>query len=1088
MLAFPFDIQQLGRIARRDLERAVRMFLDSVEPSPQRMLDALREAPPGDWSEDFLPFLEWCAEQSSGLIASTDELNAAISLLFERLEESPLLFSHRHYAPGDEISELVSRRLGARLQLLPSEGDRLVALEPFELVIGTHLGYLRPSLATIPVRRVLAAEQQAIAASWKLLQSLPEQPAAARHVLKVRFHKLLRTPNQDFQPLLQRMQRLTAPQRVQALERTLAFQLRQSFPPERRPNLSGLQEELAEHDIVLELTPLQKLVGLASWLLEHIQPDPEVASGKVQLTHAELSEYLSWEGRAAHLYRFRSSEGVRCLNSLLLLLAEGQEPPPGAQELLAELVELRETFLKRLKLRPLSLVAGLDPLLVLQARLRTPSEHLWADMPLQETLLRQWEQLRLELIAYSQRKLSWLEPSEPSGEQPPGSQTLEPLVRLEVGASEVREAEAMPFESSLPPPLPPSPGLPFDVTSFELPPSLPPRPRELSPPLHDTPPRVPRLASGPDRSSSDTRPSDPSFSLRERSEQTKPEPKKLQPNRPAPPLEEVPLLGPIMRTPKEKVPAPVPPPLFDDALGPVPASLKRADDELDDGLLEDDDEHNPDTVSVVVHLSELPTGVAVPTAEPAPSPIHPPTAVMPEHAEELEVDETAPPEEEEDGSERSVVVYLVSEDPEPVSRSTSRVPEAAPDLPFASGELPSWAPSHADASPAQPVVETEEAYDELVEAGEDSISEPALTSQSLMDPSADSVRAVADDEAPVGAALEVVSLEHALQAHGRLLGEHGGEHAQALEGEQAFLEASPSVFQAASANDSSLASLLEQRVAGSLVLEPGADDLPEPENVRGADVATSFNLPPAAQGEKLAGTLEQALYRGHAARPEHLDPMSEHSFDEFSGPAFDSAEIFHADHDGTRARTREAIRGPSPATLEQATGSGQDISPLPMPEADEDDEVQLADELPHPPAGTSPELELEADADGQAALPMPEDLEYDEEDIRGRALSLPLKGLNSNENQSEQAAQIQAELDSLMEALEHAEPLTELEERGRPRLRIVPRPEPARIIDPLEMLDQAEQLLDEEQNGRSLVPRPAIHPDEWETPREVEDE
>lgn len=1049
------------------------MFLESTEPSPQRMLNALREAPPADWSEDFLPFLEWCYEHTSALITTSDELNAAIALLFERLDDSPLLFSHRRFAPGDEISELVSRRLGARLQLLPSEGDRLVALEPFELVIGTHLGFLRPSQPSIPVRRVSAGEQNAIAAAWKLFLSLPDQPSPARHVLRVRFEKLLRTPNQDWSPLLQRLQRLTSAQRSTALERALAFQLRQSFPPERRPNFSGLQEDLAEHEILLEMSPLQKLVALASWLLEHIQPSPEVASGKVQLTLAELDEYLSWEGRAAHLYRFRSSEGVRCLNSLLVLLAEGQEQPASAQELLAELVELRETFLKRLKLRPLSLLSGLDPLVVLQARLKTPSEHLWTDVALLEVLLSQWEQLCQELKALAHGQLSWLEPSEPSEPAPSALWASEPLFATHEPASSSGVAEITPFESALPPPLPPSPGLPFDVTSFELPRTMPPRARELPPPPLAEP-------SQPVRAVPESKRPQPSTWEPARPEPVKPESKRFAPL--PPPLDEVPLLGPMVKSASNKKPTVLPPPLFDDALGPVPSALKGAEEELDDGLLEDDDAENPDTVSVVVHLSEMPAAPVAPRAAAAEPPqIRPPASVMPEEAEELEVDESPPlDDEEEDGSERSVVVYLVNEEPEALSRPAARGPEQAPELPFAAIEPPAWAPAPAHADLPESLVETEEAMDELVEAAEDSVSDPALASHTDLESEAEGPSLVADDEAVISTSLEVVSLEHALQAHGRLLGEHG--HELPPEGHRVEVPEVPTV------GAPSLASLLEQQLAGAILGEPGAEEAPLPENIRATDAEVALSHPLTAQGEKLAGTLEQALYQGVPFRMEPLDPMSEHSFDEFSGPAFDSSEIFHADHDGARARAREGqvLRNPV-ATVPDAPASAEI---LPMPEADDDDSELFGSDpqLPPVPAGLSPDLELEADADGQAALPMPEDLEYDGEAIRGSTLSVPLKGLNTKESQSEQAAQIQAELDSLMDALEQAEPLAELEERGRPRLRIVPRPEPARIIDPLEMLDQAEQLLDEEQHGRSLVPPPAIHPDEWETPREVEEE
>lgn len=1080
VLAFPFDIQQLGRIARRDLERAVRMFLESTEPSPQRMLNALREAPPADWSEDCLPFLEWCYEHTSALITTSDELNAAIALLFERLDDSPLLFSHRRFAPGDEISELMSRRLGARLHLLPSEGDRLVALEPFELLIGTHLGFLRPSQSTIPVRRVSAGEQNAIAAAWKLFWSLPDQPSPARHVLKVRFEKLLRTPNQDWNPLLQRLQRLTSAQRSTALERALAFQLRQSFPPERRPNFSGLQEELAEHEILLEMAPLQKLVALASWLLEHIQPSPEVASGKVQLTLAELDEYLSWEGRAAHLYRFRSSEGVRCLNSLLVLLAEGQEQPASAQELLAELVELRETFLKRLKLRPLSLLSGLDPLVVLQARLKTPSEHLWTDVALLEVLLSQWEQLCQELKALAHGHLSWLEPSEPSEPAPSALWASEPLFATHEPASASGVAEITPFESALPPPLPPSPGLPFDVTSFELPHTVShPVPHPVSPRGRELPPPPLAESSQPVRAVPESKRPQPSTW-----ESSRPEPVKPESKRPAPlppPLDEVPLLGPMVKSGVNKKPAVPPPPLFDDALGPVPSSLKSSEEELDDGLLEDDDAENPDTVSVVVHLSEMPAAPLVPRAAAAePSQIRPPASVMPEEAEELEVDESPPLDDEEDGSERSVVVYLVNEEPEALSRTASRGPDQAPELPFAAVEPPAWAPAPAHADVPEALVETEEAMDELVEAAEDSVSEPALSSHDDLDSEAEGPSLVADDEAVISTLLEVVSLEHALQAHGRLLGEHG--HESPAQGHQ------QEELEPTTAATSSLASLLEQQLSGVLPLEPGAEEPPIPENIRATDAEVALSHPLTAQGEKLGGTLEQALYQGLPFRMEPLDPMSEHSFDEFSGPAFDSSEIFHADHDGARARAREGqvLRNPV-ATVPDSPASAEI---LPMPEADDDDGELFGSnpQLPPVPAGLSPDLELDADADGQAALPLPEDLEYDGEAIRGNTLSVPLKGLNTKESQSEQAAQIQAELDSLMDALEQAEPLAELEERGRPRLRIVPRPEPARIIDPLELLDQAEQLLDEEQHGRSLVPPPAIHPDEWETPREVEEE
>lgn len=451
------ELTQIGRLARRDLARALQQLHHFSPEDPTRLLDVLEAAPPQDWSADLLLVFRWyctqltrrhrpargdeSADPTTPDIPAVPDSSAqeALAGIFspERMSTSPMVFTRRHMVPGDELSELLARRLGSSLVLLAGEGDRLIVLDETTLIVGTHLGYIASSRQAIRARRVTAAEQQVISQAHTTRERVREQLTGAPeslHLLELRFERLLTHPNVNLRATLERLHSVPPVQRQLLWRACVEFQRRQTLPLERRPLVSTLLETLHAQGIMLEATHVGRLLGLVASLVARIQPDPQVATDGVQLSLGELNEYLSWEIKVTHLPVFRSVEGVLWLNEALLYLQQDGTLPPALWPagLADELVEMRETYLKRIHEKSLGILHNLEPLSLLSEQLNTHAELLWpapGDLP---ALLLAWKSLHSslqDLLAGQPRSWETLEPK--MAAPPPAVPQSAPLQGLE---------------------------------------------------------------------------------------------------------------------------------------------------------------------------------------------------------------------------------------------------------------------------------------------------------------------------------------------------------------------------------------------------------------------------------------------------------------------------------------------------------------------------------------------------------------------------------------------------------------------------------------------------------------------------------
>lgn len=451
------ELTQIGRLARRDLARALQQLHHFSPEDPTRLLDVLEAAPPQDWSADLLLVFRWyctqltrrhrpargdeSADPTTPDTPAVPDFSAqeALAGIFspERMSTSPMVFTRRHMVPGDELSELLARRLGSSLVLLAGEGDRLIVLDETTLIVGTHLGYIASSRQTIRARRVTAAEQQVISQAHTTRERAREELTGAPeslHLLELRFERLLTHPNTNLRATLERLHSVPPVQRQLLWRACVEFQRRQTLPLERRPLVSTLLETLHAQGIMLEATHVGRLLGLVASLVARIQPDPQVATDGVQLSLGELNEYLSWEIKVTHLPVFRSVEGVLWLNEALLYLQQDGTLPPALWPagLADELVEMRETYLKRIHEKSLGILHNLEPLSLLSEQLNTHAELLWpapGDLP---ALLLAWKSLHSslqDLLAGQPRSWETLEPK--MSAPPPAVPQSAPLQGLE---------------------------------------------------------------------------------------------------------------------------------------------------------------------------------------------------------------------------------------------------------------------------------------------------------------------------------------------------------------------------------------------------------------------------------------------------------------------------------------------------------------------------------------------------------------------------------------------------------------------------------------------------------------------------------
>ncbi len=405
-MQLPLDANQLGRLARRDVERACRQFLECCAGDLSHVLAVLRTDPPLEWPEDLLPFLSWVSA-----VVSTESTaapgNDRLSRLFDidTVVRSPMVHTQKTLVPGDEVSETLARRTGKSLQVLPGEGDRLVALDSMTLVIGTHLGYLRGDRPMLRAKRMTAEEQEAIQRAWGHLEALRRTvPAcsAAAALFEHRFAQLLVSPNHDMPATLEWLRRLDTDNRQVVWLEVLRYQQRAAFLPGRAPSPISVRHRLQEQGIAAGTEHIARLARLADEWIHRLQPDPDVDRGLVQTCLEELEEYLSWEPRATVLPRHLSEEGVRFINDALERLAGGLGLA-GGDDLQAELIEFRESYLKRLHARPVMDLASLDPATYIEAKLARNRGNVFPVMGDPQALVAAWDDLDAALRAHLRR-------------------------------------------------------------------------------------------------------------------------------------------------------------------------------------------------------------------------------------------------------------------------------------------------------------------------------------------------------------------------------------------------------------------------------------------------------------------------------------------------------------------------------------------------------------------------------------------------------------------------------------------------------------------------------------------------------------
>ncbi len=368
-MQLPFDVQQFGRLARRDAERACVQFLSSCTGDPTPVLTVLDAEPPAEWPDDLVPLLSWVCHAASAE-GPTVQVEEVVARLFhiDNIVQSPMRHVRKQLAPGDEISELLARRMGSSLFVLPGEGDRLVALEPAAFVIGVHLGYWRGAQTGVRAKRMRSREQDAIRRGWSRLEALRRDRGPVAF-FEYWFSQLIECPNHDLPSTLRWLEALDPVTRNRLWIEVLRFQQRCALPPGRSPSVFTLRNRLQDQGIPAEPEHVQRLIRLADEWMHRLQPDPDVDRGHVQATREELEEYLSWESRASVLNPFLASEGIEALNQALVELACATGTSEQSPEVVEELVEFRESFLKRIHARPLMDLAPLDPAAYLAGRL-----------------------------------------------------------------------------------------------------------------------------------------------------------------------------------------------------------------------------------------------------------------------------------------------------------------------------------------------------------------------------------------------------------------------------------------------------------------------------------------------------------------------------------------------------------------------------------------------------------------------------------------------------------------------------------------------------------------------------------------------
>ncbi len=399
-MQFPFDAERLGRLARRDVERACQQFLESCGRDATTLASELSAAPPAGWPDDLAPLLAWVSARVSPADDSGDPPITSVARLFgaDTVLESPMACTRVRLDPGDEITEDLARSAAEALVVLPGEGDRLVSLDAVTFVTGTHLGYRRSDLEVLRARRMRGAEQVLVQEAWRTLCALREAgPDDSAALLEQRFTRLLRCPNHDMPATHQWLITLDAEARRRLWGEILHHVQRAGLPPGRVPTPASLRDRLEKLGLTVDSAHLSRLVLVADTWVQRWQPDPDVDRGHVQATREEIEEYLSWEPQAEQLHAAYDQRGVRFVNDALERLACGIPDPGWPEGLETELIEFRETFLRRLHLRPVMDLEAVDPARYLARRLARNRTRPVPDIGDPQSLLRAWRTLVLDL-------------------------------------------------------------------------------------------------------------------------------------------------------------------------------------------------------------------------------------------------------------------------------------------------------------------------------------------------------------------------------------------------------------------------------------------------------------------------------------------------------------------------------------------------------------------------------------------------------------------------------------------------------------------------------------------------------------------
>ncbi len=232
------DLNQFGRLARHDLQRAFFHILDVSAASLAEVIEALHKASPPEWPPDLLPALEWlnAAIEAEGA-GWLPEVLVPQLLLPESVAASPIQLVRKILGPGDEIPEDLVRRLGAARVSVTGEGERLIAIDRVVLLAGRELGYVHTVTLPIAARRVTVREQELVhrcGALLKLALELYGPDDARTRQLKLRFDRLLTSPNQNMPSTLSRLHALTYRQRAHIWQEIVEYQRRCALPVERR--------------------------------------------------------------------------------------------------------------------------------------------------------------------------------------------------------------------------------------------------------------------------------------------------------------------------------------------------------------------------------------------------------------------------------------------------------------------------------------------------------------------------------------------------------------------------------------------------------------------------------------------------------------------------------------------------------------------------------------------------------------------------------------------------------------------------------------------------------------------------------------